>query len=247
MAKALITGGCEGIGFELAKCFAEDGIDVILTARDADKLRTAAAYLTSKYSVSVQTVIKDLAASGAPQELYEEVKDEDVQYLVNNAGMGTKGKSWEIPAEEDEKLISLNDTAVTILTKLFLKDMLKKDAGTIMNVSSTGAFQPGPYIASYYASKAYVYSYTLAVAEEVMDTSVHVCCLCPGPVSTGFYEKSGQKIPAIAMPADRCAAYAYEKMKQKKTVIIPGAANKLARMIPDAIAVKYVKNMKKDD
>ena len=245
MSHVLITGGSEGIGFELSKCFAEDGCDLIIAGRNAEKLQKAASCLEEQYHVHVRQIVIDLSLPQAAEKLYEEVSDTEISVLINNAGMGTAGEAWQISAEEDEKLIALNITALTVLTKLFLKDMLARNRGTIMNVASTGAFLPGPYIASYYASKAYVLSYTQALAEEVKNTGVHVCCLCPGPVSTGFYRKSGQKAPGGAMNAERCARYACRMMKEGKTVIIPGLLNRIAVKAPKGIAMRFVGRMKK--
>ncbi len=253
MSHVLITGGSEGIGLELAKCFARDGYDLIIAGRDEKKLQNAASVLEKQYHVSVRTAAVDLSEPQAAEKLHEAVSDMEISVLINNAGMGTAGKSWQIPAAEDERLIAVNITALTVLTKLFLKDMLERNRGVIMNVASTGAFLPGPYIASYYASKAYVLSYTQALAEEVKGTDVHVCCLCPGPVHTGFYRKSGQKMPAYVMDADKCASFAYRMMKKGKTVIIPGVLSRLAAKVPKGIGMRFVARtkernlIKKDD
>lgn len=244
MAYALITGGSQGIGFELAKCFAEDGIGLILCGRDQNRLKTAAAYLKDKYGVDVKETAMDLSEAGAAEKLYEEYREEKVSWLVNNAGIGFLGEAWRIPAEKDEKLIALNITALTVLTKLFLADMLAAGNGTVLNIASTGAFLPGPYIASYYASKAYVLSYSEALAQEVSGSGVQVCCLCPGPVRTSFYRKSSQKTPFYAMDAEKCARYAYRKMKEGETVIIPGALNRLSRYLPAGLSAKFVGKMK---
>lgn len=191
MPEALITGGSEGIGFALAECFARDGIDLILVARNEEKLNRARNYLEERYSVKTAVFSRDLSLAGA-------------------AG------------------------------KLFAAKMSRENGGVIMNVASTGAFLPGPYIASYYASKAYVLSYTKAAAEELRGSGVHVCCLCPGPVQTEFYAASGQSVPSFVMSAEACADYAYRQMKTGKTVIIPGLVNRIMRFVPEPIAVRYV-------
>ncbi|MBR3363752.1 MAG: SDR family oxidoreductase [Solobacterium sp.] len=245
MTLALITGGSEGIGLELAKCFARDGTDLILTARDMEKLQKAKQLLEDTFAVDVTVIGKDLSLPHSAAELYEELKHRKIDYVINNAGLGTADAAWRIPPEQDEAMINVNITAVTVLTSLFLRDMLERNSGTIMNVASTGAFLPGPYIASYYASKAYVLRYTEAVAEEVRGSGVHVCCLCPGPAATSFYRKSRQSIPAFAMKAEDCAVYAYEKMKSGQTVIIPGMINRLSRLVPKKPAMYFVKKMKK--
>ena len=244
MAYALITGGSQELGFELAKCFADDGIDLILCARNQDRLNTAAAYLKEKYGVDVKTVAIDLSEKDAAERLHEECGDKKISHLVNNAGIGFLGEARRIPKEKDEQLIALNITALTGLTKLFLSDMLAAGSGTILNVASTGAFVPGPYIASYYASKAYVLSYTEALAQETAGSSVKVCCLCPGPVRTSFYGKSGQTVPFYAMDAEKCARYAYRKMKEGETLIIPGVLNRLSRHLPAGLSARFVGKMK---
>lgn len=245
MTLALITGGSEGIGLELAKCFASDGTDLILTARDMEKLNQAKQLLEKTYAVHVTVISKDLSQPHAARELYEQLKYRNIDYVINNAGCGTADASWRIPPEQDEAMIHVNITAVTVLTSLFLNDMLVRNSGTIMNVASTGAFLPGPYIASYYASKAYVLRYTEAVAEEVRGSGVHVCCLCPGPAATSFYRKSRQKVPFFAMQAADCAAYAYAKMKSGQTVIVPGMTNRLLRLVPKKQAMYFVGKLKK--
>ena len=245
MTLALITGGSEGIGLELAKCFASDGTDLILTARDMEKLNQAKQLLEKTYAVHVTVISKDLSQPHAARELYEQLKDRNIDYVINNAGCGTADAAWRIPPEQDEAMIHVNITAVTVLTSLFLNDMLARNSGTIMNVASTGAFLPGPYIASYYASKAYVLRYTEAVAEEVRGSGVHVCCLCPGPAATSFYRKSRQKVPSFAMQAADCAAYAYAKMKSDQTVIVPGMTNRLLRLVPKKQAMYFVGKLKK--
>ena len=245
MTLALITGGSEGIGLELAKCFASDGTDLILTARDMEKLNQAKQLLEKTYAVHVTVISKDLSQPHAARELYEQLKYRNIDYVINNAGCGTADASWRIPPEQDEAMIHVNITAVTVLTSLFLNDMLARNSGTIMNVASTGAFLPGPYIASYYASKAYVLRYTEAVAEEVRGSGVHVCCLCPGPAATSFYRKSRQKVPFFAMKAADCAAYAYAKMKSGQKVIVPGMINQLPRLVPKKPAMYFVGKLKK--
>lgn len=240
MPEALITGGSEGIGFALAECFARDGIDLILVARNEEKLNRARNYLEERYSVKTAVFSRDLSLAGAAGKLFAEVADRDIRYVINNAGFGTAGSVCDIPAERDERMITVNDISLTVLTKLFAAKMSRENGGVIMNIASTGAFLPGPYIASYYASKAYVLSYTKAAAEELRGSGVHVCCLCPGPVQTEFYAASGQSVPSFVMSAEACADYAYRKMKTGKTVIIPGLINRIMRFVPEPIAVRYV-------
>lgn len=244
MHNVLITGGSEGIGFELAKLFVQDGNNVTICARNAMKLQDACIELRKRNEyVVVDCIAIDLSITGMAQDLYNHVKKKKIDVLINNAGCGYTGKSWHIDIEKEEKMVLLNDVACMSLTKLFLKDMCYNKKGTILNISSTGAFQPGPYIAGYYASKAFVNSYTKAVHEEAKEHHVHVSLLCPGPVDTGFYDKSGGKKPHGAMSPEKVAKYAYKRMF-KKTVIIPGFLNRLVRIVPVSLRTKFIKNQK---
>lgn len=242
----LITGGSEGIGFELAKLYAADGSDLILAARDPQKLAQAALRLQG-FSVSVETAAVDLSAPGSAERLYREIRagGRQVDVLVNAAGFGLAGRSWQIPAAEEERLVGVNDTALMILTKLYLRDMVAAGRGIILNFGSTGAFQPGPYIASYYASKSFVLSYTRAVACEAAGTGVKIHCFCPGPVDTGFYERSGGHKPGLAMSAAAAAKYAYARRNSRRTVLMPGILNHLALLLPSGWRMHAVAAMKK--
>ena len=244
MSAVLITGGSEGIGLELAKLYAAAGNELILCARDRIKLHDAKHEVQKLYHVRCETISLDLSERNAAKTLYEQVKDRHIDTLINNAGIGFTGKSWEIPLEAEETMVRLNDEALLGLTKLFLNDFIQRGEGTIVNVASTGAFQPGPYIAGYYASKAFVLNYTKALAEETKDTGVHVCCLCPGPVDTYFYMKSGGKKPRFIMSAEKTARIAYEKIQKGRTVIVPGWINNLVRWLPLSVRIAYVKRSK---
>lgn len=244
MHNVLITGGSEGIGFELAKLFVKDGNNVTICARNPVKLQDAKNELTTFNELShVDCMAIDLSKPGASEELYQKMKKKEIDVLVNNAGCGYVGKSWHIDIEKEEQMVIVNDIACMSLTKLFLKDMCYNHEGTILNVSSTGAFQPGPYIAGYYASKSFVYSYTKAVHEEAKAYGVHVSILCPGPVDTDFYHKSGGKKPRGAMSAEKVAKYAYKNMFHKN-VIIPGFLNRIVRILPVSLRMKFIKKQK---
>jgi len=244
MKTVLITGGSEGIGYALAELFVRDGYDVILAARNMMKLLHARERLQEISKVARIDVISiDLSVSGSAMRLYQQVRDRKIDVLVNNAGSGLTGRSWKLPIETEEQMIGLNDTALVSLTKLCLRDMTARKEGVILNVASTGAFQPGPYIAGYYASKAFVLSYSRAVREEAKPYGVSVSCLCPGPVDTGFYGKSGGKKPAYIMSPEKCAAYAYQRMG-KKAVIVPGLLNRMLMIVPESWKMKAVMRMK---
>jgi short-subunit dehydrogenase len=242
MKKVLITGGSEGIGLALAHCFAQEGCHLVLCARDMLKLTEAKRELQSVSHCKVDVIPLDLCDEDACRILHEKAGDIDV--LVNNAGMGSNGYSWTIPDDHDRRLLMLNCGAMMSLTKLYLKDMITRGNGTILNIASTGAFQPGPYIASYYASKSFVMEYTRAAAAEAKEYGVRVCCACPGPVDTGFYAKYGGRKPLWVMPADKCAALIYKHMNEK-TVIVPGFLNRMALLLPQNLRMRFVASDKK--
>jgi short-subunit dehydrogenase len=189
---ALITGASGGIGLDLARLFAEGGYDVVLVARTESKLKELATELASKHGVSARAVAADLADPAAPAQLMERLKAEGVQVdvLVNNAGYGGYGTFAETELDAELKMIQLNISALTALSKAVLPGMLARKSGRILNVASTAAFQPGPLMAVYYATKAYVLSFSEALANETKGTGVTVTCLCPGPTKTGFQQQA---------------------------------------------------------
>jgi len=247
MAQVLITGGSSGIGLELAKQFAADGYEIILTASNADKLLTAKRIIEEKYPVQVSTYTFDLAKQGVAEMLYLAVKADGhvIDVLVNNAGIGTIGATEQIPLEKDELLMVLNMMTPVVLTKLFLKDMYARKSGRILNVCSTGAYQPGPYTASYYASKSFLLSYTKAVRFEAKKYGVSVCALCPGTTATGFFERADSKMPAGAMSAEQVAEYAYKQFARGKAEIIPGLAFRLMKLCPVPIKTAVIAMIKR--
>lgn len=190
---ALITGASSGIGKELAYIHAEKGGDLVIVARRADKLNALKTDLEQKHGINVHVIVKDLTLPSAPQEIYEELRQAgiEIDYLINNAGFGGHGKFHERPWESDLAMINLNVVALTALTRLFLPDMVYKDSGRILNVSSTASLLPGPLQAVYYATKAYVTSFSNAIAEELYDTKVSVTALLPGATETEFARTSG--------------------------------------------------------
>lgn len=239
--RVLITGGSEGIGYAFARYYASKHAEVIITAKREDLLKKAAAGLKQEYDCSVSYIVCDLSVKDSALHIYRQVRDIDI--LINNAGFGFQGKSWDIPLDKEEDMILVNCMAVMDLTKLYVKDMIRKGKGRIINVCSTGAFQPGPYIAGYYASKSFVLSYTRAVREEVREYGIHVSALCPGPVDTAFYDKSGGHMSMYHMNPDQVVKYAVKH--QNQAVIIPGIGNKLMRIIPVSLRMKCLKHMKK--
>lgn len=248
----LITGASGGIGYELAKVFANNDHDLVLVARSEDKLQEIAEELREDYGVSASVVSKDLAVPGAPDEVYEEVRDEGIEVdgLVNNAGIGTYGAFHETELEEELTLVKLNVLAVTHLTKLFLEDMVREGGGKILNVASSAAFQPGPLMATYYASKAYVLSFSEAIAEELRGTGVSVTVLCPGPVDTGFQERAEMQESGIAKnlaSPEGVAEAGYKGLMKGKTVVIPSLKFKLlqllVRVTPRSLVRKLAKRV----
>jgi short-subunit dehydrogenase len=185
---ALITGASSGIGKELAKIHAAKGGDLVIIARSEDKLKSLKSEIENQYGVDVMIIAKDLEKAEAPKEIFDEVTDEGVkvEYLINNAGFGGRGKFHEREWEKDLAMINLNITALTALTRFFLPGMVERNSGKILNVSSTASYMPGPLQAVYYATKAYVTFFSNAIAEELYDTKITVTALLPGATETGF-------------------------------------------------------------
>src|SRR5271155_3442423 len=190
---ALITGASGGIGYELAKLFAKDHYNLVLVARSASKLTQFADELQRQFGISAKAIPLDLATTPAPQFMFDQLKREGtaVDILVNNAGYGVLGEFAKVPLEESLGQIQLNLTALTHLTKLFLGPMIERHSGKILNVASTAGFQPGPLMSVYYATKAYVVSFSEALANELAGTGVAITCVCPGVTQTEFDKRAG--------------------------------------------------------
>jgi len=231
MSTVLITGASGGIGYELAKLFARDRHNLALVARSRDKLAQVAAELQPN-GITVKTIALDLAAPPAPKFLFDQLQREGVSIdiLVNNAGFGIHGEFAQMPEDEILGQISLNITALTELTRLFLPAMVARRGGRIMNVASTAAFQPGPMMAVYYATKAYVLSFSEAIANELSDSGVTVTCFCPGATHTGFAKRAGFENSRLfkrigAMSVEKVARDGYRALMEGRTTIISGAHN----------------------
>jgi len=229
---ALITGASGGIGYELAKLFARDHYNLVLVARSGDKLNQVRAELEGQFGIKVKAVALDLAATPAPKFLFDQLQREGiaVDVLVNNAGFGAFGEFATMAEEEILGQIHLNITALTHLTRLFLPGMLARRGGKIMNVASTAAFQPGPLMAVYYATKAYVLSFTEALANEVAGTGVVVTCFCPGATNTNFQKRAGMENSRLfkkigAMNVEAVARDGYRGLMAGRTVVISGVQN----------------------
>ena len=224
--KALITGASSGIGRDMARYLATLGYDLILVGRDKEKMEE----LQNSLKVNVQIIIADLRDQTKVKEVYIMTKNENVDVLINNAGFGAFGRFYETDLNNEIDMINTNLVAVHLLTKLFLRDMQKRDSGYILNVASSAAFGPGPLMATYYATKAYVNNLTEAINEELRreKSNVFVCSLCPGPVDTNFNNVAGVRFSVKAMTSEEVAHYAIDSMFKKKVVIIPGFKMKLA-------------------
>ncbi|MBV8244860.1 MAG: SDR family oxidoreductase, partial [Candidatus Eremiobacteraeota bacterium] len=186
---ALVTGASSGIGLELATLFAKDGHDVVLVARSGSQLNALAERLHSTYGIVARALVKDLSNPAAPREIFAEVPS--VDFLVNNAGYGWHGAFAQANPDEQLAMLRVNVTALMELTGLYLPGMVSRGSGRVLNVGSTAGFLPGPFMAVYYASKAFVISFTEAIAEELRGTGVTATCLAPGATGTGFVQRSG--------------------------------------------------------
>jgi short-subunit dehydrogenase len=247
MPTALITGASSGIGLELARVFAREGYSLALVARNRKRLEDLAAELKPTH---VQVIAKDLAKPEAPREIFEEASHADV--LVNNAGFGVFGPFAETSLAEELEMIQVNITALVALTKLYLPGMIHARSGRVMNVSSTAAFQAGPLMAVYYASKAFVLSFSEAIANELDGTGVTVTALCPGPTETGFQERGRMEDSGLVkgkkiMDARTVAEAGFRGLMAGTTIVIPGLQNKLLaqsnRFAPRKMVTRIVRKM----
>jgi len=245
--KALVTGASSGIGRDMAIYLGELGYDLILVSRDEARLKETA----SKIKTHVDIYPTDLTRKENCFRLYDKYKDDNVVLLVNGAGFGLFGNTWETDIQKELKMIDLNITAVHILTKLFLQDMVKKDRGRILNISSSAGFLAGPILNTYYASKNYVTKFTLGIYEELrrVGSHVHISCLCPGPVDTNFNKVAGGSFNMKALSSEYVARYAVDKFLDGKLIIIPGFTVRLGvffnRFLSYKLSLKIVYNIQK--
>ncbi|MDQ0113667.1 SDR family NAD(P)-dependent oxidoreductase [Paenibacillus harenae] len=246
----LITGASGGIGKELADRFAKDGNDLVLVARSEGKLLELSKEYRKKYGIQATVIAKDVASPGVPEEIAAELKEKGivVDYLVNNAGFGLYGEFLETNLEQEMNMIDVNIKALIIMTKLFLPDMVKRRQGGVLNVASLVAFFPGPMMSIYYASKAFVLSFTEALENELSGTGVTVTALCPGLTSTGFVERSGMGASKMIqrggiMEVGQVADEAYRGFLSGKTFIMPGARNRFLAFLPRLLPRKMMTRM----
>ncbi|MGG0238137.1 SDR family NAD(P)-dependent oxidoreductase [Bacillus rhizoplanae] len=244
---ALITGATSGLGYEFVKLFANDGYNLILVARNSEKLEEIK---KSIRNVEVTVISQDLSLPGAAKEIYEEVEKRgmEVDVLVNNAGIGLFGKFDEIDIQKQLNMIHLNVNALTELTYYFLPKMKQRNSGKVLNIASTAAFQPGPLMAVYYATKAYVLSLSEALIEELSNTKITITSLCPGPTKTNFFSNANAEkslLSSVAMPSDIVARKGYNALMKGKRTIVTGVLNKIGafsvRFVPRSVAAKLAK------
>ncbi len=250
---ALITGASSGIGMELARLFAQDGSDLVVVARREERLAELAQELNEKYGVDVKVLPKDLSKPKSPNEIFKTLKKEkiDVDVVVNNAGFGARGSIADIETDTQVDMVQVNVMTLTHLTSLFLPGIIERNRGGILNVGSLAGFQPGPNLAVYYATKAYVLSFTEALAEEVVGTNVNVSCLAPGPVKTEFGSKSGLEDSLLfkmsLMDVESVAKAGYKGFRNGKVIVIPGLKQQvtpfLVRLTPRSLVRKIVKSI----
>lgn len=250
--KALVTGASSGIGLEIAKYLDSLDYQLILVARDKEKLELIGNELKHKPKI----IVMDLLQESNVKSLYVLTKNEEIDLLVNNAGFGDFGYFTETDLNKELEMIDLNIKTVHILTKMFLREMTKKNQGYILNVASSAAFQPGPLMATYYGTKAYVLRLTEAISYELkkQNSKVHISCLCPGPVDTNFNQVAGVKFSVKPLKADVVAKYAIDQTLKNKLVIVPGFKMKCAhffgRFVPDkqlmAITYRIQRKKRKD-
>ncbi|XXF80296.1 SDR family oxidoreductase [Myxococcaceae bacterium GXIMD 01537] len=232
---ALVTGASAGLGEQFAQLFARDGHDVILVARSAGKLEALSAKLEQAHGVKAHVLPADLGQPDAPEKLFEEVRARglSVDFLVNNAGFGSTGPFLELALEREAEMVEVNCTALLKLTHLFARPMRERGQGRILNVASTAGFQPGPYMSTYYATKAFVVSFSEALAYELAGTGVTVTCYCPGATHTEFASRAGNaqsrlfKRPGVAEAPD-VAAHAYGAMMKGRVLSVHGLLNRVA-------------------
>jgi len=243
--RALITGASTGIGAALSDVFAEHGHDLILIARNREKLQARAIAIQEKFGVKVAWFTEDLADPGGPARVHRTVSAEglEVECLVNNAGVGLFGKFAMTDLDKELKMIQLNVTSLVELTKRFLPGMTQRRSGKILNVASTAAFVPGPWMSIYYATKAFVLSFSDAINYELRPSGITVTTLCPGPTESEFKVRAGSQrsrlFEAFVMDAPTVARAGYDGMMRGKTLVVPGLRNKLipvaARLTPRSL------------
>jgi short-subunit dehydrogenase len=245
---ALVTGASSGIGYEMAKLFAQDGKNIVVVARSQDRLEKLKTEIENKSGTKVIVLVKDLSKPNAPQEIFSELgkKSINVDVLVNNAGFNVYGEFAGTDWGQEAEMLQVNITSLTQLTKLFLKKMLENKSGKIMNVASGAAFAPLPLSSVYAATKAYVLHFSEALANEVEGTGVSVTCFCPAATRSRFYERANAEDIKMAkgrmMDSDRAARIGYAALKKGKVIKVAGVSTSLIcfapRLAPRSLVTK---------
>ncbi len=251
----LVTGASSGIGKELSRCFARDGSRLVLVARRSDALESLAAELRQASGIEAVVVAADLARPDAAARVLSQIERDGLEadVLVNNAGFGAQGLFAQLPLDRQIEMVQLNVTTLTHLTRLFLPGMIARRRGGILNVASTAAFQPGPHMAVYYASKAFVLSFSEALSEELSGTGVTATALCPGPTATGFGEAARMRrtplFRLLTMSASSVAKAGHRGFRRGRAVVIPGVRNRVltfsVRLVPRWLSRRIVGAMNK--
>ncbi|WP_129689797.1 SDR family NAD(P)-dependent oxidoreductase [Gottfriedia acidiceleris] len=249
----LITGPTEGIGYELTKLFAKDHFNLVLVARNKTKLEEMANSLMKQFNIKVLVISEDLSKANSAKSIFDQVlkSQMEIDILVNNAGVALYGDFGQTDLKKELTMIQLNIVTLTELVKYFLPNMLQKKSGQIINIASTSAFQPGPKMSVYAASKAYVLSFSEALSEELRHTGVSVTAVCPGPTRTGIINSSGGNNSKLfkgkIMTPKKVAKLTYKAVSKKETIIITGFKNKIlaqsVRFIPRSIVRKLAKKL----
>ncbi|WP_299118759.1 SDR family oxidoreductase [uncultured Winogradskyella sp.] len=234
---ALVTGAASGLGFELALLLAKDGYNLILIDIDSEKLQEAKIRILKNYHTKITLLIKDLSLINIAEEIYNDLNATDIDVIVNNAGFGLFGTFHDTDWKRESEMLHLHIITTTHLIKLILPGMVKRGSGKILNLSSLAAFQPGPLMALYYASKSYLLSFSQAISNELKGTGVTVTVLCPGPTKTSFQDVVSEgvgdnKIGFNMACPKQVAAYGYKAMHNSRVVAIPGLFNKFLSILP---------------
>ena len=254
---ALITGASSGIGEDLTRLFAADGHNLVLVARSAERLHALAGELRDRQHIDASVIVADLSEPASPDRIARELAErgQQIDVLVNNAGFGQYGMLAKVDPVDLGRLLQVNVSALTLLTRLLLPAMLSRRAGRVLNVASTAAFQPGPLMAPYYASKAYVLSLSEALAEETRGTGVTVTCLCPGPTTTRFQARAGMEKSKLfkmlsTMSSAEVALAGYRGVMTGRRLVIPGFMNKVGvhanRFAPRVLAPRIVRALQSE-
>lgn len=233
----LITGAASGLGYEFSKLAIEDDFDLILIDIDTEKLCEVKKELENKNNQKITIISKDLCKQNVVDEIYEEIKNEQIDMLINNAGFGLFGKFCDTAWELEERMMFLHMMTSIHLTKLVLRNMINNNNGKILNIASLAAFHPGPFMSVYYASKSFLLSFSEAIASEVKGTGVSITVLCPGPTKTNFQRivnntSSKNRLSLNMASANSVAFYGYQALKKNKIIAIPGFFNKILAFLP---------------